>query len=208
MTDAPPAPPGPAPLRRVLILAASFGGPASLRAICAGIRIPPDCGGLILQHIEPAFAETLAEGLSRPGGPAVRVAADGDRIPPGGLLLAPGGSDLSFRTDGRVSLRPPAPGRPAPGIDLALSSAAERFGRRVVAALLSGMDVEDGLSGITAVREAGGTTLAEGEQTAKSFGMARAAAAAGQIDVVAPLADLPRRIAEALEGGRLGREER
>ena len=60
------------------------------------------------------------------------------------------------------------------------------------------MDVEDGLKGVTAVKRMRGATLAQATGSAKSFGMARAAAEAGQIDVLATLEELPKFIERTL----------
>ncbi|MBI4231246.1 MAG: chemotaxis protein CheB [Planctomycetes bacterium] len=184
--------------RAVLVLAASMGGPEALRDLCARLRLPADCAVLILQHIQEDFSASLVRSLADAGAPRARLATDGDRVETGDWLVAPGGSDLAVGPGGALSLQPPPSGRPAPSFDLALEGAARAFGRRLVAVLLSGMDVQDGQAGVRAAKASGGRTLAQDERSAKSFGMARDAVREGLIDVVAPLAILPEKIERAL----------
>ncbi len=186
------------PPRAVLVLAASMGGPEVLRDLCARLQVPADCAVLVLQHIQEDFSANLARSLADAGALRARLASDGDRIEAGAWLVAPGGRDLAVGPGGALSLQGAPPGRAAPSFDLALEGAARAFGRRLVAVLLSGMDVQDGPAGVRATKAAGGRTLAQDERTAKSFGMARDAVREGLIDVVAPLAALPERIERAL----------
>ncbi len=72
------------------------------------------------------------------------------------------------------------------------SSAAQVFGSRTLALLLTGMG-SDGATGTLAIRRAGGHTLAESEQTAASYSMPGAAVGLGAIVETLPLEQLARR---------------
>lgn len=65
-------------------------------------------------------------------------------------------------------------------------SAAEAYGRRVVAVVLTGMG-DDGLRGAAAVRAAGGAVLTEAASSCVVYGMPRAVHEAGLADGQAPL---------------------
>ena len=75
-------------------------------------------------------------------------------------------------------------------------SAAELHGVAVVALLLTGMGA-DGADGMVALRRAGATTIAEGEESCVVFGMPAEAIARGGAVHVAPLESMPRLIAES-----------
>jgi two-component system chemotaxis response regulator CheB len=82
-------------------------------------------------------------------------------------------------------------------VDVLFRSAAEAAGPRVVAALLTGMG-SDGAVGLQAIRQAGGTTIAQDEASCVVYGMPRAAVALGAVDRVVPLAGIPEAIVAAV----------
>ncbi len=67
-----------------------------------------------------------------------------------------------------------------------MASAAEVYGPLVVGVVLTGMGA-DGTEGLRAIRDGGGLTLAESEETCVIYGMPKAAIEAGVVDRAAPL---------------------
>jgi two-component system chemotaxis response regulator CheB len=78
-----------------------------------------------------------------------------------------------------------------------MASAAKVFGARLVGVVMTGMG-SDGVIGLTAIRAAGGRTLAESEETCVIYGMPKAAAEAGVVDRQAPLHALADEIVAAV----------
>jgi two-component system chemotaxis response regulator CheB len=70
-----------------------------------------------------------------------------------------------------------------PSIDVLFESAALAFGNAVVAVILSGASA-DGAKGISAVKKAGGLTVAQDPKSADSPVMPQAAIATGMVDEV------------------------
>ena len=66
------------------------------------------------------------------------------------------------------------------------STAEDLIDRRALGVVLTGMG-SDGTEGLRAIREAGGQTLAESEETCVIFGMPKAAVAAGVVSQSVPL---------------------
>lgn len=163
----------------VLALGASTGGPRALAAILFGLPASLPAGVVIAQHMPPGFTRTLAERLDRKAAITVREAEDGEPITPGVALIGVGGSQLSVERErgGLVVRVPPDPDQllHRPSVDGLFHSVAAAAGPRAVAAVLTGMG-SDGALGLAAIREAGGRTFAESEESAVIFGMPRAAA--------------------------------
>jgi two-component system chemotaxis response regulator CheB len=83
-----------------------------------------------------------------------------------------------------------------PSCDILLSSVAASFGNKAIGVILTGMG-NDGVSGITRIREAGGWTIAQDEKTSVIFGMPMLAIENGDIDAVLPLEAISREIVRA-----------
>lgn len=163
-----------------LVVASSTGGPPALRDLFQAIAPRPVVVG-IAQHLPPQFTKSLAARLSQATGWPSREPADGTLAAPGTIWLAPGGRHLTFeRRVGATFARLEEPrdrNRWCPSGDLLFRSAAEAFGDRVVALVLTGMG-DDGAAGARDVARAGGVVLCESAETAVVDGMPDAAARA------------------------------
>ncbi len=186
---------GEAPLGRpVIALASSAGGLGALTAVLEAL--PADFGPpiLVVQHVSPDHPSHMAEILDRATPLTVTEAVVGDGLRPGTVHVAPPDRHLLLGPDRRLELS----GAPLvhflrPSADLLLESLAATCGPDAVAVILSGTG-QDGAMGVQAVREVGGTTIAQEPGAAEFGGMAAAAIATGAVDVVLPL----ERISEAL----------
>jgi two-component system chemotaxis response regulator CheB len=78
-----------------------------------------------------------------------------------------------------------------------MASVAKAYGARALGLLLTGMGA-DGVEGLRAIREAGGATLVESEETCVIFGMPKAALEAGVVDRALPLHRLAEEICGAV----------
>jgi two-component system, chemotaxis family, protein-glutamate methylesterase/glutaminase len=78
-----------------------------------------------------------------------------------------------------------------------MASAAAVYGRRTIGVVLTGMG-SDGVQGLRAIRDAGGRTLAESEETCVIYGMPKAAVEAGVVTRSAPLPRIADEIVAAL----------
>ena len=73
-----------------------------------------------------------------------------------------------------------------PSVDVLFESVALELGDQAAACILTGMG-KDGAAGLLAIRQAGGTTLAQDEATSVVFGMPREAILLGAAGRVLPL---------------------
>ena len=179
----------------VLVIGASTGGPRALQTLIPAL--PADLGVpvVIVQHMPPGFTASLARRLEQTSPFEVREAADGDRLQPGVILVAPGGRHLQFTCGGVARLTDDPPVHCVrPAVDVTLASLASLYGPRVVAVLLTGMG-RDGARGLKLVSDRGGRTFAEDETTCVVYGMPKAAAEIGAVGCLLPLPALAPAIA-------------
>ncbi len=200
--------PTPAPRRegtvpsRVAVLGASTGGPGTLASLLAAIPTGLPLAWAVAQHMPENFTGGFADRLARGSGLDVREAQDGDEVREGRVLLAPGGRHLRLvRTGGvlspvRACLTVPDKRdglRYCPSVDLLFASAAQAFGARVCAVVLTGMG-NDGRRGVEEVKAAGGLAFAESEETAVVYGMPKEAIETGKVDEVLSLTGIVDRL--------------
>jgi two-component system chemotaxis response regulator CheB len=172
---------------RIVAMAASTGGPAALARILSDLPADFDLPILVVQHIASGFVDGLAAWLNATGALPVRVARDGDGLRPGCVLVAPDHSHLTVADTRTVAVaHTPAVGGFRPSGSVLFESVAVAFGSAAVGVILTGMG-EDGVSGLHAIRRAGGRIIAQDEETSVVFGMPGAAVAAGLPDTLLPL---------------------
>ncbi len=174
---------------RVLGIAASTGGPAALARILAALPGGYPLPILVVQHIAPGFERGFVHWLGAETPLAVRLAADGDALEPGTVLVGPDGEHLCVE-QGRVRLDagPPVHGFRPSGTAL-FESLARAYGGGAAGLVLSGMG-DDGAEGLALVRRAGGFTAAQGPKTSAIFGMPRVAIERGAAAVTLELDDV------------------
>jgi two-component system chemotaxis response regulator CheB len=195
-TAAPPAAPRRTGTPRVVMIAASTGGPRALAHLIPALPNPLGAGGVIVQHMPEGFTRSLAERLDRQSAIHVAEARGGEALRPDTILLAPGGRHLRLGADRLVRLSDEDPvGALRPRADLTIEDAARLWRDRLLLVVITGMG-KDGPIGARAVKAAGGRVIAEAEETCTVYGMPRAVVEEGLADVVAPLHELPNIIAE------------
>jgi two-component system chemotaxis response regulator CheB len=178
---------------RVVAIGASTGGPAALLRLLGAFPEQPPCAFVVAQHMPAGFTRSFAERLDRLTALRVREAQGGEEVAPGQVLVAPGEHHLEFewaagRPLARVLPRAESD-RYAPAVDRMFESAAKSFGAGLLAVVLTGMG-DDGRRGVVAVKSAGGTVVAEAEETAVIFGMPEQAIRTGLVDAVLPLPEI------------------
>ena len=191
----------------VVAVAASTGGPQVLHRMLSELPADFPAPIVIVQHINAAFAESLAGWMRNSSRLKVRLAQDGEQLLPGHVLIAPPGQHLTIPYRGRVALQKGVErdGHMPSGTVL-LESAARAYGRHAVGLILTGMGA-DGAEGMLAIKRAGGLTLGQSEESCVVFGMPGAAVKLKAVDhlihadeVASALVRLAHR--EASPGGR------
>jgi two-component system chemotaxis response regulator CheB len=145
---------------------------------------------VITQHMPAGFTRTFAERLNKLTRLHVVEAKGGERILPGHAFLAPGGRHLLVVRSGAdylVQLSDAEPvNRHKPAVDVMMSSVALAGGKNVIGVLLTGMG-KDGAKGMLEIRNKGGYTLAQDEESCVVYGMPKEALLLGGVDQVVEL---------------------
>jgi two-component system chemotaxis response regulator CheB len=183
---------------RVVALGASAGGLTAAAHVLGNLPDDVPAAFVVVLHLMAEHPSFLAEILARRTRLPVTQAAEGDRLEPGKVYVAPPDAHLLVTSDGRVALgtEPPV-GHLRPSIDRLLASLADSYDGRAVAVVLSGTG-RDGAEGVRLVKAAGGTVLAQSPETSEHSGMPEAAAATGAVDRILPLDEIAAAIVEAV----------
>lgn len=198
--------PLPAVPPRVLLIGSSTGGPQALGAIVSSIgSIIDQVPVLVTQHMPPTFTTILAEILERAGGRPAREASEGEALRPGHIYIAPGGRHLrAVRRDG-VPAAALDNGPPInfckPAVDPMFSSAAAAWGNASLALVLTGMG-SDGTRGAADVVAAGGSVIAQDEETSVVWGMPGSVTKAGLCSAVLPVDQIAAKLTNLFRGAR------
>ena len=171
----------------VVAIAASAGGLRALTALLAGLPADFPAAIAIVQHLDPRHSSLMAEILSRHTPLGIKEAEDGECLRPSVVFLAPPDRHLLANVDGTLSLSHAELVRfVRPSADVLFESVAKSFNTRAIAVVLTGTG-SDGARGIQAIKQAGGLTIAQNEETSEFFGMPGAAIQSGSVDLILPL---------------------
>jgi two-component system, chemotaxis family, protein-glutamate methylesterase/glutaminase len=141
----------------------------------------------VAQHMPDKFTRTFAERLDKKGPVRVTEAVDGELLLPRHGYVCPGGMCLEAHpgaSPGEIRLRvgpPVAADRYIPSADRLLRTVAGVATTRAIGIVLTGMG-DDGALGARAIHAAGGTVIAESEETAVVYGMPAAAVRTGCVN--------------------------
>lgn len=186
-------------VRGLVLIGVSTGGPGALDCVLPLLSADFRWPILICQHMPANFTGVLARRLD--GGSRITVVeVDGPTpLRPGCAYIAKGDADMlvANRPNGLIALPTPASQKYVwhPSVDRMVQSAMEHMEpARIVGVLLTGMG-NDGAEAMATLRERGGRTIAEAEETAVVWGMPQDLVRRGGADLVLPV----HRVAEQLE---------
>jgi len=167
---------------KIIAIGVSTGGPQALDYVLS--QLPGDFSAaiLIVQHMPEGFTEMFARRLDETCAIEVKEAKSGDLLLPGRALVCPGNrhmkakrmplGDVVLLTDGeKVNGH-------RPSADVLLHSVGYEFGDRAIGVLMTGMG-EDGAEGLGTIKNCGGLTIAQAEESCVVYGMPRAAVERG-----------------------------
>ena len=180
----------------LVALGASWGGLHAIEAVLGGLPDRFTTPIAIAQHrAADSGGGALGHVLSLRSGVEVREAGDKDPIEPGGVYIAPSDYHLLVEPTGFALSTEALVQHSRPSIDVLLESAADTYGERLIAVVLTGAN-EDGAYGIRCVKRRGGVTIAQDPATAARREMPEAAIATGAVDHVLALEEIGPKLGE------------
>lgn len=177
--------------RHLVVIASSTGGPLALERVFSGLSADVPVAYLVVQHLPAGFAASFAARLARIAGFPVLEAVDGMRVESGHGYVAPHGMHMRVTgTPGRATwiklVDEPSMHGLKPAADPLFVSVAADYGEHVTGVVLTGMGT-DGARGLMAIRDAGGRTIAQDEDSSVVWGMPGEAVRIGAAQVIAPI---------------------
>lgn len=175
---------------KLLLVAASTGGPQALSRLVPEIPADFPVPIAIVQHMPKGFTASFAKRLDRLSVIKAVEAKEGMRMCPGKVFLAPGGSHLFLKRDEEgffcsLSDSPPV-NSVKPAADYLFNSVALIPDARTVTVILTGMG-KDGTAGARSLKAKGSVVLAESMESCVVYGMPKAVLEAGIADLAVPL---------------------
>ena len=185
----------------VVVMGASTGGPPAIQQILEDIGPDLPVPMAVVQHMPVGFTGPFARRLKAHVPFNVQEASDTELFQPGTVYIGPTGTHLRFKPDGNkvytVLTRHPENVPHRPSVDILFQSAAQIFGNRALAVLLTGMG-KDGAYGMAELAKVGAYTIAQDEASSVVYGMPRVAAELGAVREILDINKIGTKIAKLL----------
>ena len=156
----------------LVVVGASAGGIEALSELLGPIPAGFAAPIVVAQHTQPSRESHLAEILAARTALTLVTVGSSEKLVAGHVYLVPADHHVVI-TDHTVEARGARGGRPSPSIDRLLATAADTYGERLIAVVLSGMG-SDGVVGAGEVKARGGTVVIQNPETAAQPSMPRA----------------------------------
>lgn len=174
----------------IVAIAASAGGLKAISQVLAKLPANFPCAIVIVQHLDPRHPSLMADILSRRTPLPVKQAEAGDSVTPATVYIAPPNYHLLINPDGTLALtQSKLVHFVRPSADLLFESVAANYKEKAIAVVLTGTG-NDGVMGVQAIKQMGGTVIAQDKETSEFFGMPSAAIATGMVDFILPLSEI------------------
>ena len=184
---------------KIVMVGVSTGGPGLVERIVSSLPINYPQPVMIVQHMPAQFTRAFAERLARVSELPVHESSTNDEILPGHIYLARGGVHMHMRkkVSGKyvtVDYKDKNDRFFQPSVDEMFESAIKVFKpEKIFAILLTGIG-DDGAEGMLQIKNAGGYTVAESEESCTVYGMPKSAYERGGVSQMMHFDDILQKI--------------
>lgn len=174
---------------KAIVIGISTGGPKTIMDVLPYIPVNINACIFLIQHMPPTFTAQYAKRLNESCQIEVVEASAGQKVEKSKCYVGKGGYHLILYGNTIEELRIRLTQKPLhrfmPSVDICMMSVLEKFGENTIGVLMTGMG-DDGAEAMVKIKERGGITIAESEETAIVFGMPKEAILRGAADYVLP----------------------
>jgi two-component system, chemotaxis family, protein-glutamate methylesterase/glutaminase len=190
-----------------IVIGASAGGVEALSALLPSLNAGFSGAVFIVLHIPRDRPSLLIEIFSPKCRLRVREPEDKEPVASGTVYFAPPDYHMLVDDGPQIALSADEPVHfSRPSIDALFESAADVYGDRLLAIILTGAS-RDGAQGIDAIRRAGGKTIAQDPATAVARTMIEAALQLGAVDRILDLDGIARLLHDTTQNAIAQRTE-
>jgi two-component system chemotaxis response regulator CheB len=175
----------------IVVIGISTGGPQALRRLLPMLPADFPVPIALVLHMPVGYTALYSQKLDEICALEVVEAHEGVEVRPGRVIVAQAGRHLVLRRaiGGKVLAHlsmQPIDKIHRPSVDVLFRSAADAYGERVLAVVMTGMG-DDGKQGAAWIKACGGAVITEAESSCVIYGMPRSVAEAGLSDAAVPL---------------------
>ncbi len=190
----------------ILGIGSSTGGPMALQNVIPLLPGNFPLPVVIAQHMPPVFTKSLAKRLNELSAVEVVEAEEHMPLEKGVVYIGQGGKHLSIKRVLNRNIIHIIPKDDKylykPSVDLLFETITEVYKNKIIAVLLTGMG-KDGAMGLLKIKNMGGYTIAQDEESSVIYGMPKAAADLGAARKVLPLKKISDEITHILSNEKL-----
>ena len=185
-----------------VVIASSTGGPKALSIFFSLLPGNFSVPIVIVQHNSSGFDQSFVQWLGSYTALKIKIAEEGEVPKPGTVYIARTDKHLELRMTDQLMILRYNDGEPEnnqkPSADVLFRTAAESLKQSVISVVLTGMG-NDGGAGTRKIHDMGGITIAQDEATSLIYGMPKAAADTGCLDMALPLEKIPAELVRLTE---------
>ncbi len=182
----------------VVAVGASAGGIKPCSALLRELSADTNLAVIVVQHLGADAPSMLSQILARETALSVQEATHDQVIEPGHVYVIPPNARMTIVED-RLQLAPrEASDRPFMSIDIFMTSLAAAYRNRAIGVVLSGLD-GDGARGLELIKQAGGITFAQTQDSAEYGEMPNTAVETGFVDFILSPAEIGRKLIDIVQ---------
>ena len=185
-------------IKYIIGIGTSTGGPRALQEVITKMPENLPAAVFVVQHMPPVFTKSLADRLNALSMVTVKEAENRERVKANCVYIAPGDYHMAVVDSGKgyyeiLLNQSSLVNGHRPSVDVMLDSLSKLKGEDIIAVIMTGMG-SDGARGVKKVKNTGGITIAQNEETCVVYGMPKAAIATNAIDAIVPLKDITKTV--------------